>query len=241
MSRNCGHVTGVLLECLNERRRFKFHAKQFVWTSTHRNCCSVGNTPNITVSILTAAELQDNPIKSFVQALQRRPQKNSIVTVYYHVASLRLIYTCIYDWGGEGVRVELSMYKMSRKLTDWDKCHFSWQPSYEYTVLFLLLLFFFIYNFVVIFGIWVFGTRSSLPRTGCYSLKKRPLKVLRYRKIFGFVHLISSFLKYVTVVVTQKFHLCQVILDKSTISVIPIIQGCCHLLLMPNDGKFAGN
>ena len=30
MSRNCGHVTGVLLECLNERRRFKFHAKQFV-------------------------------------------------------------------------------------------------------------------------------------------------------------------------------------------------------------------
>ena len=105
----------------------------------------------------------------------------------------------------------------------------------------VVVVVFFIYNFVVIFGIWVFGTRSSLPRTGCYSLKKRPLKVLRYRKIFGFVHLISSFLKYVTVVVTQKFHLRQVILDKSTISVIPIIQGCCHLLLMPNDGKFAGN
>ena len=60
---------------------------------------------------------------------------------------------------------------------------------------------------------------------------------------------ISSFLKYVTVVVTQEFHLCQVILDKSTISVIPIIQRyydnsvipIIHLLLMPNDGKFAGN
>ena len=158
------------------------------------------------------------------------------------MASLRLIYTCIYDWGGEGVWVELSMHKMYRKLTDWDKCHFWWQPSYEYTVLFLLLLLLF---FLYITSLWFlefgFSTRSSLPRTGCYSLKKRPLKVLRYRKIFGLVHLISSFLKYVTVVVTQKFHLCQVILDKSTISVIPIIQGCCHLLLMPNDGKFAGN
>ena len=104
--------------------------------------------------------------------------KISVVTVYYHVASLRLIYTCIYDWGGEGVRVELSMYKMYRKLTDWNNCHFWWQPSYEYTVLFLLLLLlFFLYNFVVIFGIWVFGIRSSLPRTGCYSLKKKNPKV----------------------------------------------------------------
>ena len=115
--------------------------------STHRNYSSVANTPNITVSILTAAELQDNLIKSFVQALRRRPQKISIVTVYYHVASLRLIYTRSYDWGGEGVRVELSMYKMYRKLTDWNKCHFWWQPSYEYTVLFLLLLLLFFYIF----------------------------------------------------------------------------------------------
>ena len=60
---------------------------------------------------------------------------------------------------------------------------------------------------------------------------------------------ISSFLLYVTAAVIQKFHLCQVILDKSTISVIPIIQRyydnsvipIIHLLLMPNDGKFAGN
>ena len=69
----------------------------------------------------TAAELQDNPIKSFVQALRRRPQKNYncrtiisdglqkkehhpqggggvwILNGMAHVASLGLIYTCIYD------------------------------------------------------------------------------------------------------------------------------------------------
>ena len=79
---------------------------------------------------------------------------------------------------GRGWGWKLSMYKMYRKLTDWNKCHFWWQPSYEYTVMFLLLLFLYIYiyNFVVIFGIFWFSTRSSHPRTGCYSLKKRPLK-----------------------------------------------------------------
>ena len=52
---------------------------------------------------------------------------------------------------------------------------------------------------------------------------------------------ISSFLKYVTAVEMQKFHLCQVILDKSAIWVILIIQGCFHLLHMPNDRTFAGS
>lgn len=39
---------------------------------------------------------------------------------------------------------------------------FWWQSSYEYTVLFLLwLLLLFLYNFVVIFGIWVFHTQFT--------------------------------------------------------------------------------
>jgi len=54
---------------------------------------------------LTAAELQDNPIKSFVQALRRRPEKNYdchyLLTCGVFAPSLRLIYTCICDWGGE--------------------------------------------------------------------------------------------------------------------------------------------
>ena len=54
---------------------------------------------------------------------------------------------------------------------------FWWQPSYEYTVLFCCgccCCFYITSLWFLEFG---FSTRSSLPRTGCYSLKKRPLKV----------------------------------------------------------------
>ena len=107
---------------LNERRLSFIHNNLFLKTSTHRNYSSVANTPNITVSV-SAAELQDNRVKSFVQALRRLPQKNTTVTVYYHVAFFAVdlyVYLCLEGrrGGGKGVRVELSMYKMYRKFID---------------------------------------------------------------------------------------------------------------------------
>lgn len=71
-------LSGVFLECLNERRLSFIQNNLFLKTSTHRNYSSVANTPNITVSILSAAELQDNPVKSFAQALRRLPQKKKL-------------------------------------------------------------------------------------------------------------------------------------------------------------------
>ena len=57
------------------------------------------------------------------------------------------------------------------------KCIESWLTEtiaiFGDSIVFVVVVVVFLYNFVVIFGIWVFGIRSSLPRTGCYSLRKK--------------------------------------------------------------------
>ena len=167
-------LSGVFLECFNERHLI------FIQNNLFKRVLTV-TIPQSQIHqilvFLTSAELQDNPVKSFIQALQGLPQKNFnchcllpcdvfAVDLYQYLWLRR-----------EEVRREVSMYKMHRKFIDWNKCHFWWQRSYIYTVLFLLLLFFIFYItllWVLEFG---FSSRSSLPRTGCYSLKKkRPLK-----------------------------------------------------------------
>ena len=43
-------LSGVFLECLNERRLSFIQNNLFLKTGTHRDYSSVANTPNITVS-----------------------------------------------------------------------------------------------------------------------------------------------------------------------------------------------
>ena len=119
--RKWGHVGGVFLECLNERRLSFIQNNLFLETSTHRNYfLSRKYTKYYCFWLLQSCKT--TPLNHSYKLCEDNLKKITTATVYYHVASLRLIYTCIHAWGGEGVRVELSMYKMYRKFVDWNKC-----------------------------------------------------------------------------------------------------------------------
>ena len=117
-------LSGVFLECLNERRLSFIQNNLFLETSTHRNYfLSRKYTKYYCFWLLQSCKT--TPLNHSYKLSEDNLKKITTATVYYHVASLRLIYTCIHAWGGEGVRVELSMYKMYRKFVDWNSAKFS--------------------------------------------------------------------------------------------------------------------
>ena len=93
-------LSGVFLECLNERRLSFIQNNLFLETSTHRNYfLSRKYTKYYCFWLLQSCKT--TPLNHSYKLCEDCLEKITTATVYYHVASLRLIYTCIYAWGGE--------------------------------------------------------------------------------------------------------------------------------------------
>ena len=94
-------LSGVfLLECLNERRLIQNNLFKRVLTVTIPQ-----SLIHQMLLFLTAAELQDNPVKSFVQALRRLPQKNYNCHCLLSCGVFAIdlyVYLCLRRGGGEG-------------------------------------------------------------------------------------------------------------------------------------------
>ena len=141
MSRNRGHVKWCLLRMLKCRLCVtnSMHCRSSINSSTHRNYSSVAYTP-ITVYRCRAAEQRNQIVRTSFEKIAFL-NYNRHCLIMWRVSGLKFT---VHLWservgGGGGRKGELSMYKMCRKLTDWNKCHFQWQPSYKYTVLFIYL------------------------------------------------------------------------------------------------------
>ena len=94
-------LSGVFLECLNERRLSFIQNNLFLETSTHRNYfLSRKYTKYYCFWLLQSCKT--TPLNHSYKLYEDNLKKISTATVYYHVASLRLIYTCTVFMPEEG-------------------------------------------------------------------------------------------------------------------------------------------
>ena len=119
--RKWGHVEWCLLRML-KWTPFKFHPKQSVFKNEYSPWLFLSRKYTKYYCFWPLQSCKTTALNHSYKLCEDCLKTITTATVYYHVASLRLIYTCIHAWGGEGVRVELSMYKMYRKFVDWNKC-----------------------------------------------------------------------------------------------------------------------